>query len=262
MKPRTLVLLVLAIGALAAGSAYLIRLWTEPLPAREGAPVEAEPPPPPPAPQRPEPQATLTPSEVADPVEARRLELTIEQRAVYRSLRDGFKGPRSASTRQRLEPALRALWPQVPPGWSLACRGRVCSVVGPGEATTWQAALLADPGVTALADRVVVDPDGVDPVAFVVVAPGPAGSGEDLLAGLEKQLRASPLVQACLTQGSGTIEYELHVDESGITYRAGGTAPPPVADCVGTAFRLLVTSTNVPPKTKAATRVVQLTAAP
>ncbi|HET9552845.1 MAG TPA: hypothetical protein VFP50_07745 [Anaeromyxobacteraceae bacterium] len=260
MRPRTIILALLALGVLCVLAAYLIVRWTEP-PIVERVPVAPAEPELPPAPPGP-PPSSLTPSEVADPAEALKLELVIEQRGLFRSLRDGFKGPLSPASRGRIEPPLRALWPGEPPAWKLTCRGRVCSVTGPGEASAWHAQLLADAGVAKVADRIAVDPDGADPVAFVVVTAGAAGSGDDYLARLEGLLRQSEDVAACLGRGSGTVEYELMVDETGVTWRTGGSAPPEVADCIGVALGPLLAAVPPPPQIKRASRMVRLVAAP
>ncbi|MBL0277909.1 MAG: hypothetical protein IPQ24_17870 [Anaeromyxobacter sp.] len=259
MRARTAMGLVAGMGLLFILAVVLLIRLTEPG-GLAGGPVPAPAPAPPPEPVRESlPQHTITPPEVADPAEALALELRIEARSRYRSLRDGFQGPLSEASRLRLDPALRALWPGRA-AFAVTCRGRVCRVEGPGAPGAWQAALQADPGVAALADQVVLDPDGLERPAFVLVSPGRAGSGDDLLGGLARQLLESDEALACLT-GPGTVVYDLQVDESGVTYREGGTAPQPVIDCVGRALADLVTATRVPPATKAGSRRVTLGAA-
>ncbi len=255
MRARTALALVAGLGLLFGGAIVLVVQLTDPGEGTGGsdpAPTPPEPAPPPPGPL---PPGDLTPPELSDPVEARRLELHLEARSRYRSLRDGFKGPASEPSRQRLEPALRSLWPQAP--YTVACRGRVCRVEGPGAAAEWQPALQAHPPVVAVADQVVVDPDGLERPAYVLVTPGRPGSGDDFLGGFERSFREAVEDEGC-PEGAGTVEYQLQVDESGITYRAGGTAPQEVIDCVGRVLAEQVTATRVPPSTKAATRTVTL----
>jgi hypothetical protein len=256
VKLRTflLALATLVLGVLAA--VLLILRLTEPGPAHSpaGAPEAPLVPPPPPMTGT----QTITPPEVEDPVEARRLEVLIEARGRYQSLRDGFGGPLSEATRQRLDPALRTLWPGRPAPYTATCRGRVCQVEGPGDPSTWRDQLQGSKAVARVADRVVVDPDGVEKPAFVLLSEGAPGSGEDFLAGVERRLRESDEVAICLDGVSaGAVELEVQVDQTGITYRAAGTAPPSVVDCVGNALGSLAAAARVPPSIQASTRVVK-----
>jgi hypothetical protein len=256
VKARSALAFLASLGLLLGAALLLVRQATDPDQVAGAPPArqvrEPEPP------RGPPPVTSTTPPEVADPVEALELERLIETRARYRSLRDGFKGPASEASRQRVEPALRSLWPEAG-AFDLGCRGRVCRVEGPGRPVDWQRALRDHPGVVAVTDQVALDPDGQERPAYLVVSDGRAGSGEDLLGGLERQLRESEETQACLV-GSGTIEYELMVDETGVTYRAGGTAPQPVIDCVGRALAEVISAIKVPPATKTASRAVTLLA--
>lgn len=259
MRGRTFLLALAALALLVAGAVVLIVRLTDPgPPALPPAPEETSLGPlvPPPTPMTGE--QTLTPPEVADPAEARRLELLIEARSRYQSLRDGFTGPAAEAPRQRLDPALRALWPGRPPPYTVSCRGRVCRVEGPGAPEAWRPQLVESQAVARVADRVVVDPDGRERPAYVLVSEGAPGSGEDLLAGVERQLRDSDEAAICLDAagGPGTVELEVLVDASGITYRAGGTAPAAAVDCLGNALGALAAATRVPPATQAATRMV------
>jgi len=121
---------------------------------------------------------------------------------------------------------------------------------------------VASAAVARLVDRVAVDPDGAEKPAYLLVSEGRPGSGEDLLAGVERQLRDSDQAALCLDGApAGTVELEVLVDQSGITYRAGGTAPPGLIDCLGNALGALASATRVPPETQAATRVVSFQAA-
>jgi hypothetical protein len=247
---------VAAVVVLVGAALWLVYRLTEPARPASLAAV-AQPSPNDPA-REPPPITSMTPPEVADPAQALALERTIEARSRYRSLRDGFSGPASEAARQRLAPALRRLWPGAG-AFDLDCRGRACRVEGPGLLNEWQTTLRSDPGVLAVADQVATDPDGRERPAYLLVSQGRAGSGEDFLGNLERQLRDSEEAQACLG-GVGTVDYELMVDESGITWRAGGSAPQATIDCVGRALADLVTAVRVPPATQAGSRQVRLAA--
>lgn len=257
MKSRTFLLALAALALAVVGAVVLILRLTEQAggPGAVGAPEAPLVPPPTPMTGT----QTLTPPEVADPVEARSLEVLIEARNRYLALRDGFTGPASEAPRQRLEPALRALWPGQPAAFTISCRGRVCRVEGPGDPAAWRAQLLGSQPVAKVADRVVVDPDGTEKPAYVLLSEGRPGSGEDVLGDVEKRLRESDETAICLDGAApGTVEVELLVDQSGITYRAAGTAPLQVVDCVGRAAAALAAAIRVPPATQAATRTVVL----
>ena len=155
-------MLVLALAvALGLPAAYLLSDPDDP-----GGGVVAEPPPPP------VPAREPMPSEVADPLEARKLAERQEQRARFEAMRDGFAGSQreSAASRARLEPALRALWPAMPPTFGAPAAPRLCRVEVPGGAPA-RAALVGDAGVRRVADGVFVDPDDIDPIAYVMLVP-------------------------------------------------------------------------------------------
>ena len=265
MRRRVLVQLLVAILALVAGAAWLVARLTPPPRIRPRVevvepPVRPLPPPPPLAleqPPAPEPEERpVTPPEAKDPAEAHRLELLIERRAAYRSLRDGFSGPASTAPLVRLEPALRALWPGDPPPWQASCRGRICRVTGPGERAAWHERLLADAGVDAVTDRISVDPDGVEPQAYLFVTDAPPGSGEDFLATVEDRIRASPGLEACQKGLEAAVHVELLVDESGLTFRPSGEGSPESLRCLGVSIGEVVGLVQVPASTKAASRTV------
>lgn len=202
------------------------------------------------------------PSEVADPGEARKLAERQERRARFVAMRDAFtagKGETPAS-RTRLEPALRALWPAQPPGFRVSCRVSLCRVELPPPVAASQAALEADPGVRALADEVFLDPDGVDPAGFVLLAAPGAAAGDDVLGKVEQEFLRSDDARDCLSRvgAVGSVEYELRVDVSGITYRSRTDLPRPVLECVDDVLNRIVMSTEIPGDVKTSSRTFGL----
>lgn len=225
-----------------------------------------EAPPPPAAALTPEAQPledpALTEFVPEDPAEAARAAAFEDARARYRALRDGYlHGSRATPvSRARLERALAAVKAPAPPRWQIACRGRACRVASELAPAVWHGLVEAEPSVRTAADRLAADPDHRDPALYVLLAEEDAAPGDDLLVELERALRASPEPRACAAraEASGTVEYELRVDESGFTYRTGGDLPWPVVDCVNDALAGLLREIEVPPSAKSATRIVAL----
>ena len=208
------------------------------------------------------PARELMPSEVADPLEARKLAERQEQRARFEAMRDGFAGSQreSAASRARLEPALRALWPALPPTFAAICRERLCRVAVPGGAPEARAALVADAGVRRVVDGVFVDPDHRDPIAYVMLVSPGASPGEDLLSGVEREFFLSSDGRECLSSAGavGSVEYELRVDTSGFTYRSRTDLPRTVLECVNEALDGIIATTEVPREVKSASRTFAL----
>lgn len=203
-----------------------------------------------------------TPSEVADPAEARKLAEHQERRARFESMRAAFEAGQgdSASSRARLEPALLALWPARPPTHRLACRERLCRVEAPGAGPGALATLAADPGVRRLSEGVYLDPDGVDPAGYVLLAAAGALPGDDALATVEKAFLGGSDARECLSSvgAVGQVEYELRVDASGFTYRSQADLPRPVLECVDDVLNGIIHSTEVPRGVKPASRTFAL----
>jgi len=113
--------------------------------------------------------------------------------------------------------------------------------------------------VLALVDRFAHDPDGADPAAYLLLSQEGASSGAEILADVERRLRGSGAARSCLARASGgTVEYELEVDDSGITYQLGGTLGMPARACVDDVLAEIVNSTIVAPPVKAAVLKVSL----
>jgi hypothetical protein len=203
-----------------------------------------------------------TPSEVADPDEALRLAVHQERRARFEAMRAAFEADARATpaSRARLDPALRALWPARPASYGLACRELLCRVELPSPPQASRAALSADPGVRALAEGVFVDPDGLDPAGYVLLAPANALPGDDLLAGVEQELLRSRDARECLSRAGavGYVEYELRVDVSGFTHRSRSDLPREVEECVDRALGAVLVTTAIPPDVKGASRTFTL----
>lgn len=203
-----------------------------------------------------------TPSEVADPAEARKLAEHQERRARFESMRAAFEAGQgdSASSRARLEPALLALWPVRPPTHRLACRERLCRVEAPGAGPEALATLAADPEVRRLSEGVYLDPDGVDPAGYVLLAAAGALPGDDVLGTVEKAFLGGGDARECLSSvgAVGQVEYELRVDASGFTYRSQADLPRPVLECVDDVLNGIIHSTEVPRGVKPASRTFAL----
>ena len=209
-----------------AGGAWLVSLRPEgPEPAGPATPRTADRPP-----------AGPTALEIADPQESRRVAELEERRGRYESLRLAFGTgkPASLASAARLDPFLRALWPDGSVPWKVACLGTLCRVDAPGPASGWQPRLEADPELRKLVERVVVDPDGRATPAFMVLVEGGALPGDDVLAAIEEDFRLSSDARECLSRvgAVGKLEYVLQVDTSGYTFRQDTDLPYPIVDCV------------------------------
>jgi hypothetical protein len=182
------------------------------------------------------PPRRLTALEIADPQESRRVAEIEERRERYDSFRRAFgeDKPPSRASAARLEPALRALWPGGSVRWTLACLGQVCRVDVAAPVASWHPLLAADPGVKKLAERVVVDPDGAETPAYLVLVGENAVPGDDVLAAVEEEFRVSSDARECLSRAgaTGKVEYELQVDTSGYSFRQQTDLPYPIVDCV------------------------------
>jgi hypothetical protein len=243
---------VAVVAAVAAGAFVLLRDGDEPPSPAASDPVTG-----PGGPVR-----EVTPSEVADPAEARRLAEHQERRARFESMRAAFEAGQgdTAASRARLEPALLALWPARPPIHRLACRERLCRVETPGAAPGALAALAADPGVRRISEGVYLDPDGVDPAGYVLLATAGALPGDDTLGAVEKAFLGGSDARECLSSvgAIGHVEYELRVDASGFTYRSRTDLPRPVLECVDDVLNGIIHSTEVPRGVKPASRTFAL----
>jgi hypothetical protein len=197
-----------------------------------------------------------------DPDEVARRAEREEARAAFRILREAFVrgGRASRDAARRLEAAVAAVPPPGGARWQVTCRDRACRISAAAPGSAWQAALVAAPAVTAVADRLAADPDRRDTSVYLLLAHDDAAPGDALVAELERELVASAEARACATtaQASGTIRYELRVDASGFTYRADGDVPWPVVDCVNGVLDDLMRGIEVPSTAKSATRTVAL----
>ena len=202
------------------------------------------------------------PSEVADPGEARALAERQERRARFEAMRTAFAAAEgdTPASRARLDPALPALWPARPVAYGVACRAALCRVEVPSPVQMAQSALAADAGVRVLAEGVFLDPDGIDPVAYVLLAPPNAPPGDDLLASVEREFFQENDARDCLSRvgAIGSVEYELRIDTSGFTYRSRTDLPRPVLECVDDVLNGITATTRVPNDVKAATRTFTL----
>lgn len=208
-------------------------------------------------PASPGPSREPTPTEIADPDEARRAAEKLESRERYVAIRSAFQAKQgeTPASRARLEPALDALWPARPRTFGLVCREAICRIDLPAPLEATRPALAADPGVRAVADGVHLDPDGADPAGYVLLPPVNAAPGGDVLAEVEREFLRSTEARECLSRvgAVGSVEYELRVDPSGFTYRTRTDLPREVQDCVEAVLGGIITSTQVPPDVKTAT---------
>jgi len=228
-------------------------------------PAVAEAAAPEPAPVTPLVGATLTPPELADPAQARRLELLVERRGAYRAMADGFKGRAAPAALARLEPALRALWPRGGPvSWTAACRGDTCRLEVAGATDGWVEALEGHRAVRAVVDRVVADPDDGRAPAYLVLAAEAAPAGSPVLEAVARELQEAGAAAACLrgAPAEAAVELELEVDATGVTFRAGGSAEPDRRECVTGALTDALASVRVEPGARRAARTLVIRAAP
>jgi len=214
------------------------------------------------APASPGPAREPTPTEIADPDEARRAAEKLESRERYLAIRGAFQAKQgeTPASRARLEPALEALWPARPGTFGLACREAICRIDLPAPQEAARSALAADPGVRAVADGVHIDPDGADPAVYVLLPPMNAAPGSDVLAEVEREFVRSADARECLSRvgAVGSVEYELRVDPSGFTYRTRTDLPREVQDCVEAVLGGIITATQVPPDVKTASLTLSL----
>lgn len=209
--------------------------------------------------------ATLTPPELADPAQARALELLLERRAAYQAMLDGFKGHESRAAQARLEPALQARWPRAGPvAWKVSCRGETCRLEVEGAPDGWPATLLEHAAIRAVVDRVVADPDDGRRPAYLVLAAERARPGAGILDAVARQLEEGGEAAECLEGApAGTsVALELEVDATGVTFRASGGATGEQRECVTGALSDVLASTRVEPGARSATRTVVVRAAP
>jgi hypothetical protein len=181
-----------------------------------------------------------------------------ERRARFVAMRDSFASGKveTPASRDQLEPTLRALWPARPPPFRIVCRASLCRVEFPAPLPASQAAFAADPGVRAVSDEIFLDPDGVDPTGYVLLAPAGAAPGIDLLGGVEQEFLRSSEARECLSSvgAVGSVEYVLRVDVSGITYRSSTDLPRPVLECVDDVLNRIIATTEIPREVKTASR--------
>ena len=198
------------------------------------------------------------PTEVADPDEARRLAEHQERRARFEAMRSAFAAGtgETPASRARLEPVLRALWPGRPAAFRVACRASLCLVEPPPPAPVSLSALAADPGVRAIADGVFLDPDGADPMGYVLLAAPTAAPGDGVLGPVEQEFLRSSEARDCLSRvgAVGSVEYEVRVDVSGITYRSRTDLERRVLECVDDVLNRIIATTEVPGDVKTASR--------
>ncbi|MBI5067567.1 MAG: hypothetical protein HZB56_04950 [Deltaproteobacteria bacterium] len=251
MNRKTVALAAAAVLALGAVAGWLV--------AREPQGPSA-----PDAPPRPAPPVEIARERPPPPVDPAQLDRQAQinaSRDQFLSLRVAFEGGRpDERSRARLEPALRQLWPGPAPRWSAPCRSRVCRVAVEQAPPGWAEALRDAPAVRAMADRVAPDPDGPEAVAFVLLAAENAPSGAPALEEVEQRLAASSRVGECLRSATqaGTVEYELFVDTTGITYVRGGTADVATQTCVEDQLAEIINTTATPAKVKSESRRISL----
>jgi len=249
---RTLLAAVAA--ALVLGGLAALLVWSITGEGRPPPPVTAPEPPPAVPP-------LLAPPEPTDPQVLRGRAEREEAQARYRALRDAFASARDGSgALDRLDPALRTLARAGSAQWKVACRGLNCRIDGSRGPEGWQAALRESVAVRSVADRIEVDPDGAEPSAYLLLAAPAAVEGKDALAEVERQLRASETARRCLAESpaKGTLQYDLELDSTGITYRTGGDLPWPVIQCVNVALTEAITTTPVPAEVRRSARSVAL----
>lgn len=263
MRLRRAALVLGLLAALTAAAMWgVARLDGVDAGARSVAPEAAAPEPTPAAPLV---GATLTPPELADPAQARALELLVERRGAYRAMADGFRGRAAPATLARLEPALRALWPRGGAvGWTAACRGDTCRLEVTGAPDGWVQALEGHRAVRAVVDRVVTDPDDARAPAYLVLSAEAAPPGSPVLDAVARELEEAGAAAACLrgAPAEAAVELELEVDATGVTFRAGGSAEADRRECVTGALTDALASVRVEPGARRAARTLVVRAAP
>lgn len=250
MNRKTLALAAAAILVLGALAAWLVARD----PSGPAGPAPGTPTPPIPiAQERPPPPV--------DQGQLDRLAQAAASRDQFESLRLAYEGGRpDARSTERLEVALRQVWPGPVPRWSAPCRNRVCRLALEQAPADWSEILRRAAAIQALADRVAPEPDGKEAVAFLLLSAENAPSGNPTLEQVERSLAASPRVAACLKSATeaGTVEYELFIDTTGITYVRSGTADVAAQSCVEEQLADIITSTPTPPKVRAGSRRISL----
>ncbi len=210
----------------------------------------------------PRPPRPPTPSEISDPEEARRAADLEERRGRYATLRSSFGtgAPPSAQSLARLTAVLEPLWPRDTAQWSAACTGQLCRVDAPGPSGAWHDRLATDPAVAALAERVVVDPDGGESAAYLVLAAAGAAPGGSALDAVEEDFRRSTEVRECLSRAgaTGSIEYVVTLDGSGYSYLRRTDLPGDVVDCADRVLGEILDRHPPPRSVRAATRTLAL----
>jgi hypothetical protein len=208
------------------------------------------------------PPRELTPTEIADPAEARRAAEREEARGRYASLRATFGdgNPASPASLARLSPLLQSIWPAGSLAYAAACSGQLCRVDAPAPATAWQAQLAGSAEVNRLVERVVVDPDGVASAAYLVLLPTGAAPGGTALDGVEEDFRRSTEIRECLSRAgaTGAIEYAVTVDATGYSYRSQADLPGEVIDCTDRVLGEILDRHPPPRVVQPATRTLAL----
>lgn len=247
-------ILALAAAILAAAGLALYWVWDRSAPA--GSPSTG-----PEVELRPDPQPPATPPPPATQEDLDRLARDEAVRSLYFTLRSAFEsGKPLVRSQQRIEAALKRLWPGRDQKWTAECRDRVCKVEGEGKPERWRGPLQASRDVAAITDRLAWDPDGGETAAYLLLTQEGGAAGDSILADLQRKWTGSPTVRRCLEQakGSGALEYELEVDDTGITFRRGGDVQSPARTCVEDELSRLITSTELPGAVKAASLEVTL----
>ena len=191
----------------------------------------------------------VTPTEVADPDEARRAggdtwtaaERFAAMRAAYQA-RAGetacLPGPARASAPGPLAGPARDVRPRLPRG-HLSRRPSPSRWTAPGR--PWPRTPACGPSPTASSWTRT----GSTRRRYVLLAPASAAPGVDVLGEVEREFLRSTDARECLSRvgALGSVEYELRVDLSGITYRTRTDLPREVQDCVEGVLGRIITST-------------------
>jgi len=239
---RRIFALAAAILAAAGIAALVIWLRSEPTAAPDARPqAELRPDPPP-------PNASPPPATAED---IERLVALDAQRSLHATLKSAFEaGKPLARSRERLQPVLKRLWPGSVPSWAVECHERVCriEVRSDGPPAAWRSALQGSSGFAALADRLAWDPDGQDPAAYALLSQEGALDGTSILKDVERQVLESPALRRCLSDPkmAATLEYDLEIDDTGITFRRGGDVHSPLRPCFEDVLSEVISATRLP----------------